>query len=172
MSDQSGSPSGYTPMPGEPVRGPVERGPAPSSVVNAVRLMFVNVAIGLLGLIVLVATKDTLKKEILKHHRSYSASKLDDAVNTAVTVGIVIALIITVLYVLLALQVRKGKNWARIVTWILAGLGVLSALTSFAQPEPAASRVVNLVGGLIDLAVIILLAQRPSNEYFRKLRPA
>jgi hypothetical protein len=168
MSDQSGSPSGYAPMPGEPARGPVATGPAPSSVSNAVRLMFVNAALGLLGLIVLFATKDTLKKDILKHHRSYSPSKLDDALNGAIAIGAVIGVVFVVLYVLLALQVGKGKNWARIVTWILAGIGVLSAVASLAQPEPAASKVVGIVGGIVDLAIIIFLAQRPSNEYFRQ----
>jgi hypothetical protein len=169
MSDQPGNPSGYAPMPGEPSRGgTVTRGPAPSSVRNAVRLMFVNVAIGVLGLIALFATKDTLKKEILKHHRSYSTSKLDDAVNAAVTIGTIFAIVFIVLYVLLALQVGKGKNWARIVTWVLAGLGVLGALTTFAQPEPAVSRALGILGGLVDLAIIIFLALRPSSEYFAK----
>ncbi len=130
------APSGYAPMPGEPAPGPVSAGPAPSSVVNAVRLMFVNVALGVLGLIVLFATKDTLKKDILKHHHSYSASKLDDTVNSAVAIGVVIGIIFIVLYVLLALQVGKGKNWARIVTWVLAGLGVLST-AEFAGPARA-----------------------------------
>jgi hypothetical protein len=168
MSDQSGNPSGYAPMPGEPARGPVTRGPAPSSVRTAVRLMFLNVAIGVLGIIALFATKDTLKKEILKHHRSYSTSKLDHAVNGAVAIGTIFAIVFIVLYVLLALQVGKGRNWARIVTWILAGLGVLAALSTFAQPEPAASRVLSILGGLVDLAIIIFLARRPSNEYFAK----
>lgn len=170
MSDQYGGPPGYGPMPGEPQRGPVSRGPAPPSVLNAVRLMFVGAALGLLGLIVLLATKGTLKKDILKHNQDYDAQKLNDAVNVAITVGVVIAIIFIALYVLLALQVGKGKNWARIVTWVLAGLGLLSALTSLAQPEPAASRVLTLIGGVIDLAIIVFLAQRPSNEYFRKIR--
>jgi magnesium-transporting ATPase (P-type) len=171
MSDQSGTQSGYTPMPGEPARGSDTVGPAPSSVFNAVRLMFFNVAIGVLGVIVSFATKDSLRKEVLKQHHDYSAKKLDDVVNASIVAGLVIAIIFVVLYALLALQVGKGKNWARIVTWILAGLGVLGSLTSFAQPEPAVSRVVTLVGGVIDLAIIVLLAQRASNQYFRKTPP-
>jgi hypothetical protein len=168
MSDQSGTSSGYAPMPGEPARGPAAVDPAPSSVVNAVRLMFVNVAIGVVGVFVSFATRDSLRKEVLKQHRDYSAKKLDDVVNASIAAGVVIAIIFVVLYALLALQVGKGKNWARIVTWVLAGLGVLGSLTSFAQPEPAFSRVVTLVGGLVDLAIIVLLAQRASKHYFRK----
>jgi hypothetical protein len=73
-----------------------------------------------------------------------------------------------VLYILLALQVGKGKNWARIVTWVLASLGVLSGLAALAQPEPALSRILSIIGLLVDIAIIVLLAQRPSNEYFRR----
>jgi hypothetical protein len=158
----------YNPMPGEPTRGPITKGAAPAPVTNAVRLMFVQAALGILGFIVLLATKDTLRKEIFKKNSGYSTQKLDDVVNAAVTIGIVIGIIFTVLYVLLALQVGKGKNWARIVTWVLASLGVLSGLASLAQPEPAPSRILSIIGLLVDVAIIVFLAQRPSNEYFRR----
>lgn len=165
MSDQYGG--GYAPMPGEPPRGPAVRGQAPPPVANAVRLMFVRAGLGVISLIVLLATKDTLKSEILKKNSTYDTTKLDDVVNAAITIGIVIGLIFILLYVLLALQVRKGKNWARIVTWVLAGLGVLSALASLAQPQPAFSRIVGLITAVIDLAIIVFLAQRPSGQYFK-----
>jgi O-antigen/teichoic acid export membrane protein len=169
MSDQFGDRPGYTPMPSEAPRGPVAQGPAPTPVINAVRLMFARAALGVLSLIVLLATKDSLKKEILKKNRNADAAKLDSLLNTAVAVAIVFGIIFIVLYVLLALQVRKGKNWARIVTWVVAGLGVLSALGSLAQPEPALSRVIGLLSGVIDIAIIILLAQGASSQYFRRI---
>lgn len=169
MSDQYGAGPGYTPMPGEPPRGPAVRGTAPPSVITAVRLMLTGAALSVLGIIVLVATKDTLKKEIAKRNTGYSPQKLDDALNAFIVLTVVIAIIIVVLYVLLAFQVRKGKNWARIVTWVLAGLGVLAGLASFAQPEPALSRVLTIVGALIDVGIIVLLAGKPANEYFRRV---
>jgi O-antigen/teichoic acid export membrane protein len=155
-------------MPGEPLRGPITKGPAPAPVQNAVRLMLVQAALSVLGFIVLLATKDTLRKEIAKKNTSYDTTKLDDVVNAAVTIGIVIGLIFTVLYILLALQVGKGKNWARIVTWVLASLGAVAGLASFAQPEPALSRILSILGLAIDIAIIVLLAQRLSNDYFRR----
>lgn len=171
MSDQYGAGSGQAPMPGEPAGGPVARTTAPPSVNNAVRLMLVRAALGAIGLIVLLATKDTLKKEILKKNSSYDTSKLDDALNAAITIGLIIGLVFILLYVLLALQVRKGKNWARIVTWILAGLSVLGTLASLAQPQPAFSRVVGLIAAVIDVAIIVFLAMRTSGEYFKGRRP-
>ena len=124
---------GYQPMPSAaPPPPPQSKGAPPSNVVLAVRLMFINAAIGIIGVIVVLAFRDDLRKQIRDKNPGYSASKLDSVVNTAITIGVVIGVVILVLYVLLALQVRKGKNWARIVTWILAGLGVLSGLASLA----------------------------------------
>ncbi len=77
-----------------------------------------------------------------------------------------VGLIFIVLYVRLALQVRKGKNWARIGKWVLAAFGVLSALGSLVQTAPVASRVLSLIAGLIDIAIIVLLAQKRSSAYF------
>jgi hypothetical protein len=135
----------------------------PSSVTMAVRLLYLNVALGLIGLIVLFATRDDLKKQILKDTPDASNS----TVNAALAVGAVIAIVFLVLYALLAWQVSKGKNWARITTWVFAGLGVLSGLVGFARPEPTASRILGIVGLVIDVVVIVLLAQAASNRYFK-----
>jgi hypothetical protein len=156
-------------MPPAPQGGvPVTKDPrsAPSTVQNAVRLMFGLVALSIISLIVVFADKNSLRDAIEDRNPSFDTSQVDSAVNTAVAVGAVIGIILMVLYVLLALQVRKGKNWARIVTWILAGLGVLSGLASLAQTQTAFQRITTLVGAAIDLAIIILLAR--ANDYFRK----
>lgn len=143
-------------------------GPPPSSVVNATRLMFVSAALGVIGLIVLLASKSSLRDQIAKKNPDYDAHKLDTVVNAAVGIGITFGVIFIVLYVLLALQVKKGKNWARIITWILAALGVISALSSLAGTNTGGSRAASLVGGVVDVAIIVLLVQKPSSEYFRK----
>ena len=159
----------YQPMPSAPPPGPPPtRGPAPSTVTLAVRLMFLNAALGLIGVIILFATKDTLRDQLRDKNLDKSTSDIDNLVNTAVTIGLVIGIIFLVLYVLLAIQVGKGKNWARITTWVFAGLGVLSALSSLAQTAPALSKTFSLIGGVIDVAIIVLLARSASNEYFRK----
>jgi hypothetical protein len=72
-----------------------------------------------------------------------------------------------VLYVFLARQIGKGKNWARIVMWVFAGLSVLDTLASFAQAQPVGTRILGIVQGIINAVIIVLLALAPSNEYFR-----
>ena len=158
---------GYGSMPPAEYGQPVVVGPAPSSVVNAVRLMFAAAVLGLVSLVVALSTKSTLRADIAKKNPDYDPHKLDTAVNVAIGAGVVFGIIFIVLFILLALQVRRGKNWARIVTWVITGLGIISALASLGQTVAAASRVVGLVSGLLDIAIVVLLMQKPSNAFFK-----
>ncbi len=62
----------------------------------------------------------------------------------------------------------RGESWARIVTLVIAGLGVLSGLAAFVQPAAGLSRALGVVALVIDVAIIVLLAQRPSSQFFRR----
>lgn len=157
-----------SPQGGVPVTTGKDPRSAPSTVQNAVRLMFALVALSVISLIVVFADKNSLRNAIEDHNPSFDSSKVDSAVNTAVAVGAVIGIILIVLYVLLALQVRKGKNWARIVTWVLSGLGALGSVSNLAQPEATLTKIVAVIELVIDIVLIVLLALRPSNDYFRK----
>lgn len=163
---------GYQPMPpGPPPQKMPAKGPPPSTVRNAVLLMFISAGLSLIGLIAEFALKSQLRDQIANNNPNADSQKLDNLVNTAVTVAVVVGVVLLVLYVLLALQVRKGKNWARIVTWVFAGLGALSLVSTLVGAAPTTNRVLSGIGGIIDIVLIILLALAPSNEYFRKPAP-
>jgi len=149
---------------------PVLVGPAPSSVMNAVRLMFVAAALGVVSLIVALSTKSTLRSAIVKKNPDFDSQKINTAVNVAIVAGVVFGIVFITLFVLLALQVRTGKNWARVVTWVITGLGIVSALASLGQTVAPASRVVGLVSGILDVAIVVLLLQKPSNAFFKPAR--
>jgi hypothetical protein len=155
-------------MPSAPESGPVPVGPPPPSVVTAVRLMFVRAAVALIGAIVTFAMKNDLRSAIRDANPNASEDRINTLYNTAIAVGIVVAAIFIVLYLLLALQVRKGKNWARIVTWIVAGFGVIDAFSSLAQTTTSATQTISIVVGVIDVAIIVMLSQRRSSYYFAK----
>ena len=91
------------------------------------------------------------------------------AVRSAVVAATVIGLIIAVLFVLLALQVRRGKNWARIVAIIFAALGILGGLLSLAQAGQygAALNLLGVINLLLAIATVVLLVLPASNEYFK-----
>jgi hypothetical protein len=154
---------GYGAMPPAEYAQPVPLGPAPSSVMYAVRLMFV----GVVALIVALSTKSTIRSKIAAKNPDFDSQKLNTAVNVTIGTIVVFGVIIIVLFVLLALQVGKGKQWARVITWILSGLGIISALASLGQNVAAASRAVSLLSGLLDVAIVVLLLQKPSNAYFK-----
>jgi hypothetical protein len=112
--------------------------------------------------------KNDLRSAIRDANPGASEHRINTLYNTAMAAGIAVAAIFIVLYVLLALQVRKGKNWARIVTWIVAGLGVIDAFGSLAQTTTSASQTITIIVGVIDVAIIVMLSQRQSNYYFTK----
>lgn len=154
---------GYGSMPAAQYGSAQGPGPTPPKVSLAVKLMFAQVGLLAINAISLFLLKDQLKTAL---RDTNSSTDIDTLVNTAITVGVIIAIIFGVLYALLALQVAKAKNWARIVTWVLAGLGLLGFLVSLGSTATAFSRVLGIIGALLDLAIIILLAQ--SNAFFRK----
>jgi UDP-N-acetylmuramyl pentapeptide phosphotransferase/UDP-N-acetylglucosamine-1-phosphate transferase len=174
MVDEQGN-DGYPPPPGaahdtapDPAAMAALFGEPPAQVNLAVRLMFVRAAVSVVSLVLLYTTRSSLRAALRKQNKSDDAHQLNQLVSTAVGVSLVIGLIFIVLYVLLALQVRAGKNWARIVTFVLAGLGVLGLLASFARAEAGPTVVTGVIVGVIDLAIIYLLAQSASAGYFRR----
>ncbi len=158
---------GYGAMPPAEYSQPVPVGPAPPSVLNAVRLMFLGAAIAVVAVIVAISTKSTIKSKIAAKNPDFDSQKLNTAVNVTIGSLVVFGVIVVVLFIWLALKVRKGRNWARIVTWVLSGLGILGALGSLGQNVSGASRAVSLVGGVLDVAVVVLLMQKTSNAYFK-----
>lgn len=135
---------------------------------NAVRLMWLTAVVNLLSLVLIFSLRDSLRTSVRNANPDVTPQRLNTLVNTAIAIGVVIAIVFIVLYVLLSFRVRKGKQWARVVTWIIAGLGVVSALSSLAQDTTVTNKILGLIGGVIDLAIILLLARRESNTYFAK----
>ncbi len=161
----------YQPMPGAPQQPPPSRGAPPSTVRTAVLLMFISAGLSFIATITEFALKDQIRDQIANNNPGADTGRLDDLLTTAITIAVAVSAVLLVLYLLLAIQVRKGKNWARIVTWVFAGLGTLSLVGAIAGTEPTVNRVLGVLGGIINIALIILLARPPSNAYFRKPPP-
>jgi hypothetical protein len=148
-----------------------QRGPAPSTVRQAVWLMYLRAALGALSVLLIFTQRDAIEDNIREANRDFSQDEIDTAVNVGIGVVIALGVIVLVLYLVLARKVLQGRNWARIVTWVIAGLGVVSALVNLGGDYPGLTKGLGLVGGLVDLAIIVLLLLKPSNEYFSR-RPA
>ena len=94
----------------------------------------------------------------------------DDFIRTALIAGAVIGLVFAGLEIMFIWFAWKGRNWARIVLWVLGGLGVVSGLVNVASPQPGIPGYLiglNLFSFLLTVAGIVLLAMKPSNEWYR-----
>lgn len=170
-----GPPGSYPPAPqyggapqyGEPYGG-APRAPLapPREVIWATYLMFAQVALAVISAILNLADSEGFKDAIREAQPNLTPDEVDSAYNVGVVFTVVIGIVFAALYLLLALQVRKGKNWARIVTFVIAGLGLLFGLLGLAADAPALSRFLGLIGLLLDAAIIVLLLLKPSNDYF------
>jgi hypothetical protein len=158
----------FAPMPSEAGLSPQGRNASPRTVSVVVRLMFARGAVTVLGVIAVLATQDTLRRDIAHRQPHASDARVNQLLHAAIGVDVAVGIIAAGAYLLLATQVQRGKHWARVVTWILAGLGVLAALAALAQPGAALTRVVLLIGGILDIAVIVLLTRRSSGAHFQR----
>ncbi|OFI37240.1 hypothetical protein BIU82_09115 [Arthrobacter sp. SW1] len=77
------------------------------------------------------------------------------------TILVVFSLIFAGLYALVAFGVRKGKNWARILGTVFAGISLLGL----------GSGGIGIVTILLGVAAIVLLYLPASAPYFRKVQP-
>ena len=75
--------------------------------------------------------------------------------------GAVVALVFTVLTILFALKMRQGRNWARIVLAVFAGLQVFGVLGGYG---------VGALHFLVVLAALILSFLPASNAWFASFR--
>ena len=168
MSNPIQPPGNYPSMPEAPWGEPTVQGPAPASVVNAARLIIARIVLALLGVIVTLTTQDSLRSAMAKASPTMDQHSLDVAMGVAIAVSVAFAVAFAILWGVLAWLIVKGKNWARIVIWVFAGLALFFGLLALVRPSGVLSVVMNVIDVGLDVAIIVLLAQRPSAEFFRR----
>ena len=83
-------------------------------------------------------------------------------------IGAVIGLVFLAVYLLVLWYAWQGRNWARIVLWVLGGLSVLSGLAGLGGGT--GNGLLSLIGVLqllLVIAGIVLLALKPSSNWYR-----
>jgi uncharacterized BrkB/YihY/UPF0761 family membrane protein len=130
----------------------------PGSITLATTVMVVRAVIGLLGIVLVFAVKDHIHQAIAENNHDLSASDVDTATNVAIGIALVFAVLVFLFYIWLATKIRRGRNWARIVTIVIAAVGVLAAIATSVRPTANATRGGNLFTGALDLIVLIALA--------------
>lgn len=120
----------------------------------------------MLSSIVTFADIDTLVADATRDAGLGQSAADQDTVRAGLVIGAVIGSVIFALYLLVLWFAWKGRNWARIVLWVLGGIGVLSGLLAPSSGNGLLSTI-GVLDLLLTLAGIVLLALRPSNEWYR-----
>ncbi|MER1995870.1 MAG: hypothetical protein ABTA24_05160 [Arthrobacter sp.] len=94
-----------------------------------------------------------------------SASELDAVIAFSTTLSIFFAVVSIAVAVLVALFIRKGHNWARIIATVFAVLGLIG-LTNLTGAG-ALMAVLTVLGVVLPVVAVILLWMKPSTEYFK-----
>ena len=103
---------------------------------------------------------DIHRIEALEHEKPQS----DSAVLGGFVFFLVLIALLATAEVILAILIRRGRNWARIVVTILMGLGIVQTIV---QRPTGSAFVVAFFIGAVALVTVWLLWMPPSNRYFR-----
>lgn len=93
-----------------------------------------------------------------------SASEMDAIIAISATTTVFFAVISLAVALLVALFIRKGHNWARIVATVFAALGLLG-LTNLAMAG-GLMVLLTVLSVLLPIVAVVMLWMKPSTEYF------
>jgi hypothetical protein len=149
-------------------------------VTIAATVLIAQAILGLVGIAVSFTFRDNLLEE--KINASAIAKHLAGVPTDISLFGVGCSVLLSVIFLVLAVFVLRGSNRARITAWVFSGLGLLlGGRILFNSPSPAkegpgwyeansAVAIVLLLALTIHVAIIVLLAMRPCNVYFARRR--
>jgi hypothetical protein len=153
------------PSSGKPVEP--ERPPAPPSVLNAVKLMYVGAAISTVSLIISLIDIGGTKAAIRKARPSLTAAQVNQLNTFIITLAIVSGVIGVALWLWMARANSQGRNWARILSSVLFGLATLDLYGVLSQPKTVLGLVFPVLTWLVGLGAVIFLWRKESTEFFK-----
>ena len=138
----------------------------PSSVTRAVQLMYVGAALSVVGIIVAWTTKSQLRDQIAAASPTLSSDAVESAVTISLVVGTVVGLVGVGLWLWMAAANGAGKSWARVLATVLGALGVLSAILSLTTGT-GITIALQLLSLVLAVAILVLLWRPASSAYFQ-----
>ncbi|HET9972907.1 MAG TPA: hypothetical protein VFQ68_32055 [Streptosporangiaceae bacterium] len=159
--------SGYQPYPstGKPVEP--DRGEAPPSVRQAVKLMYAGAAVSTVSLIVSLISIGSIKSSIRTQFPKYTTTQVNNAFTSFLVVVIVSAVLGIGLWLWMARANGQGRNWARIMSSVLFAVYTLELLLGLRGPTTALSLLFPVLTWLVGLGAIVLLWRKESSDFFK-----
>ena len=156
----------YQPYPSSGKSVEPERPPAPPSVLNAVKLMYVGAAVSTVSLIVSLFDISGTKDAIRKARPSLTATQVNQLNTFIITLAIVSGVVGVALWLWMARANSQGRNWARIMSTVLFGLATLDLFGALHRPSLLGVLFTALTW-LVGLGAVILLWRKDSTEFFK-----
>jgi len=139
--------------------------PAPKQVTISFWLYIAAAAVSLISLIMSLASvatsRSALQHQLSSQGQKFSSSQLDALITVTTTIAVIIGIVFIAAYVIFALFMRRGANWARIVLLILTVLSLFEVASGYGLGALRA------VLGVIATILIFLPA---ASEYFRTVK--
>ena len=153
------------PSSGQPVE--LERPPAPPSVMNAVKLMYVGAAVSTVSLIISLADIGGTKTAIRKARPNLTATQVNQLNTFIISLAIVSGVVGIALWLWMARANGQGKNWARILSTVLFGLTTLDLIGVFSQPKTILGLIFPVLTWLVGLGAVWMLWRKESSAFFK-----
>lgn len=152
-------------QPSEPSAG---RASVPQSVSRAAQVMYVGAAASLVGIVIDLLMRHSIRTAIAQHDTKLTATQVTDTYHAELGVLIVFGLIGVGLWLWIARSCLAGKSWARVTGTVFFGLDTVAVLLGVSVASSGGlTRIYGIVVWLIGLVAVILLWRRSSAEFFR-----
>jgi len=150
---------------------PLQQEPMPSTVRNAVRLMYAGAAFSAIDLIVSLITAGQISTAIQNAHPQWSHARVTANAHAELTASVIVWLVTIGFWVVMARTNQAGRGWARIVATVLSVLSTLSFVEAVIEPGPLVSKLIYLPLWAVGVAAVILLWRPATTDYIRSGRP-
>ncbi|MGY1590540.1 hypothetical protein ACI789_10105 [Geodermatophilus sp. SYSU D00965] len=162
-------PYGYAPAPSAPGWEPPPAPERPTTVRVGVGAFIATLILGLISSLVQFSDVDSLVAETVAV--SNDPALTEDVVRAGLVVGAVVGLLLVALEALFIWFAWQGRNWARIVLWVLGGLSVLFGLVALGGAAGGAAGSgfldsLSVISLLLTVVGIVALGMKPSNEWY------
>ncbi|HEX3493663.1 MAG TPA: hypothetical protein VHU92_30275 [Streptosporangiaceae bacterium] len=146
---------------------PPEPEPMPSTVRNAVRLMYAGAVISGIDLVVSLATAGQVSSAIQSANPHWSHAKVENAAHSEITASVVIWLVTIGFWVVMARTNQAGRGWARIVATVLSVISTLSFAEAIIEPAALVSKLIYVPLWVVGVGAVIFLWRPATTDYIR-----
>jgi hypothetical protein len=162
----------YQPYPTGAQMPEIQRSPVPSTVANAVKVMYVGAATSIIGIVIEILTISATKSAIERRSPKLTVSQVNASQHALIAGFIIGGVIAAAAWILVARNCQGGKNWGRITGTVLFAISTIDTIVGVTAPLATAAKIWGAVVWLVGLAAVVLLWQRPSTAFFAAPRPS